>query len=65
VLGYVREHATLRDVVLLNIGAAREPVALPDLVGTPIVASTHVNHVGGAFAGVLEPDEAVVLGPAR
>ena len=62
VLGYVRARDGMRDVVLLNLGARRERVSMPELAGQKLLLSTHVDRSGGAFDGTLEPDEAVVLG---
>jgi alpha-glucosidase len=65
VLGYAREHAGARDIVLLNLGSDRERLTWPGLAGSSVLVSTHVNRGGGVFDGVLEPDEGVVLGTLK
>jgi glycosidase len=59
VLGYVRNHGSVRDVVLLNIGARRERVILPPEVRSVrvLLATTGRREIGAE----LLPDEGLVL----
>jgi alpha-glucosidase len=66
VLGYVRTHGRQRDVVLLNLGSAREPIALPTgFAGARRLLSTSLEGGRGALGSELGPelgpDEALVL----
>jgi alpha-glucosidase len=66
VLGYLRHHGDDRRVVLINFGAAIQPVPLAD-GGSWRVEVSSDGHLEGVVWGdeaLLEADQAVILAPA-
>jgi hypothetical protein len=62
VLGYLRTHGNQRDLVLLNVGSARERIMLPSGVeSVELLLSTSPDRSALGVGAELGPDEAVVL----